>query len=162
MGNMLTPAIPSRPPVPTGVTRICLSGFGISHNAGRAHKVAALIAKKYPKDYETWCYYSTFGFKKFLETVIPDFPADQKAKPSTTDKGKTIENHSTSPFVWLEVTKGGVKEYTALGGRDMFCKWVDENFPNDAELMALTKGEPPLSACFFNNKTPGGTYKRAK
>ena len=160
MGNALVPAIPSRPAVPAGMTRICVSAFGISHNAARAHKIATLIAQKHPTKYETWFYYSTFGFGTFLKTIIPEFPADQRAKQGTTDKGKTIEEHTSAPFVWLEETKGDNKVYTALGGRDMFCKWVDETFPEDAELKELTKEEPPLSECFFDNQTPAGTYKK--
>lgn len=161
MGNALVPAIPARPAVPAGLTRICVSGYGVSHNAGRAQKIATLIAQKHAQEYETWFYFSTFGYGEFLKTVIPDLPEDQKAKQGTMDIGKSIGQHMSSPFVWLEKTKsGGEKEYIALGGRDMFCKWVDETFPQDAELKELTKEEPPLSDFWFDNKTPAGTYEK--
>jgi hypothetical protein len=161
MGNYFTTPVPSRPSVPAGVTRICVSGFGLSHNAGRAQMLAALIAKKHPTEYETWFYFSTFGFGDFLKTVIlPEIPEDQKAKAGTTDKGKSIGEHTSSPFVWLETTSGDKKEYAAIGGRDMFCEWADEKFPDDAEVKALTEATPPLSEVFFDSATPAGTYAK--
>jgi hypothetical protein len=51
MGNAIP--IPLRPPVPSGKTRICVAGFGISHNTARAQKLASAIASSYPEQFET-------------------------------------------------------------------------------------------------------------
>jgi hypothetical protein len=161
MGNYFTPPVPSRPAVPAGVTRICVSGFGASPNVGRAQKIAALIVKKHPTKYETWYYFSTFGFGDFLKTVIlPEIPEDQKSKSGTKDKGKTIGEHTSAPFVWLETSSGDKKEYTAIGGRDMFCEWAEQKFPDDAEVKALTETTPGMSELFFDSAVPGGTYAK--
>jgi len=169
MGNKLATPVPSRPPVPPGVTRICVAGFGASHHTGRAQKIAALIAKHNPNEYETWFYFSTFGYHAFLkDDIMPLIPDDQKSKPGTTDKGKTIGEHTSSPFVWLEETSAQgtsaaadtTTTYTALGGRDMFAEWVNKKFPEDEELKELTKDVPPLTECIFDNATPGGTYAK--
>jgi hypothetical protein len=163
MGNSFTVPLPSSPAVPAMITRICVFGVGVSHHTGRAQKLASLIAKKYPTRYETWFYFSFFGFHRFLKSdIIPKFADDQKSKPSTTDKGKTVGTHSSSPFVWLETSGGSSrsKEYTALGGRDLFCQWANETFPDDADIKALTSSEPGLSEAWFDNQTPGGTYAK--
>ena len=47
MGNTISP---ERPPVHEGKTRICVAGFGISHNVGRAQRLVELIAKTHPND----------------------------------------------------------------------------------------------------------------
>lgn len=161
MGNIFAAPIPSRPAVPAGLTRICVAGFGVSHHTGRAQKIAALIAEKNPKEYETWFYFSTFGYRDFLkEDIMPKLPDDQKSKPGTTDKGKTIGEHTSSPFVWLEAAHGDATAYTALGGRDKFVEWVDQKFPDDADVKELTKDPPTRSEIFFDNATPGGTYAK--
>ena len=162
MGNRFAAPVPSRPAVPAGVTRICVAGFGISHHTGRAQKMAALIAEKNPTQYETWFYFSTFGYHSFLkEDVMPKIPEDQKAKPGTADKGKTIGEHTSSPFVWLETTSNNATTaYTALGGRDKFAEWVTETFPEDSDLADLTKEEPSHKELFFDTSTPGGTFNK--
>ncbi len=40
----LSRQVPSRPKVSNGITRICVSGFTISHHTGRACKIAKQIA----------------------------------------------------------------------------------------------------------------------
>ena len=91
---------------------------------------------------------------------MPELPAEQKAKLGTTDKGKTIGEHSSSPFVWLEKSKSNNdKEYVALGGRDMFCKWIEETLPDDKDINELSKSPPPVSEAFFNSFVEGN-YKK--
>merc|ERR1719444_533758 len=96
------PSVPLRPPVPAGLTRICVAGFGTSHNVGRAQKLAAAVAEAHADKYETWFYFSNLGYGKFLKTVLEELPADQKAKQSTLDKGTTVGQHHSAPFVWFE------------------------------------------------------------
>ena len=103
MGNYFTVPVPDRPEIPSGKTRICVAGFGISPHTGRAKNIASAIANKYGDKYETWFYFSSFGFSSFLnDTLKPEIPDDQKKKEGTKDKGKTIAEHTSSPFVWLE------------------------------------------------------------
>ena len=162
--------IPPRPLVPMGRTRICVAGFGISHNTGRAQKLAATIAECHPKDYETWFYFSTFTFRDFLKDhLLPEFPDSEKGKMSTLDKtSKTVANHTSAPFVWLEkttrttdgsTTDNSQKIMTALGGRDKFCEWAANEFPDQEDIQSLTSLEEPiLLELFFDNTTPGGTW----
>uniref|UniRef100_A0A7S0ZJL5 Uncharacterized protein n=1 Tax=Timspurckia oligopyrenoides TaxID=708627 RepID=A0A7S0ZJL5_9RHOD len=150
---------PQRPAVPDGKIRICVSGYGMSHNTGRAQKLAATIARVYPEGYETWFYFSTFHFKDFLESILKQIPEDQLSKPSCLDSDRPISNHSSSPFVWLE--HPGAKPMTAIGGRDSFCDWAAKTFPSDKSIQGLTSTrEPPLSEMFFDNATPGGTWMK--
>ena len=153
--------VPSRPPIPAGKTRICVSGFGVSHNTGRAQKLAAEIAKQEADKYETWFYFSTFCYRDFVrDFVSKELPEDQKKIPSTLDSEKPMEKHQSAPFVWLEQ---GQNEITAIGGRDRFCQWAAVNFPDNESIQALTSlEEPPFSELFFDNATPGGTYLNSK
>lgn len=163
MGNVFTTPVPDRPQIPGGKTRICVAGFGVSPHTGRAYHIASMIAKKYGDKYETWFYFSTFGFGTFLnETLKPEIPDDQKSKEGTKDKGKTIAEHTSSPFVWLETYNSDEKKNVvtdAIGGRDMFSDWVVENFSDDAELKDLAENyTPTVSESFFDNTVPAGTY----
>jgi hypothetical protein len=169
MGNAIP--IPLRPPVPSGKTRICVAGFGFSHHTSRAQKLASVIATRYPDQYETWFYFSTFGFNDCLKVILQELPDEQKSQPGTKDKGKTIGEHTSSPFVWFET--GGTlaadgetvegKTMITKGGRDMFCEWAGQEFPKDEAIQALSSLEaPPFSEAFwFNNATPGGTWSEA-
>ena len=86
--------VPNRPAVEGGKTRICVAGFGISHNTGRAQKLAATIARIHPDKYETWFYFSTFCYKEFLKSFIQnEIPHDQKSQLSTLDSDRTIGSH---------------------------------------------------------------------
>lgn len=149
--------VPQRPAVPGGKTRICVSGFGISHNVSQAQKLAAEIAKEYPDKYETWFYFSTFDFKDFLVSIKKEFPEDQQSKRSTLDsKETTIATHRSAPFVWFET---GDKSLEAIGGRDMFCEWAGKEFADNESIQSLSStADPPLSMLFFDNTTPGGTW----
>lgn len=155
MGNAVP--IPSRPAVPNGVIRICVSGFGMSHHTGIAQKLATVITQKHPDQYEPWFYFSTMGFRKFLkEDILPRLPDAEKAKSGTSDKGTTIAEHHSSPFIWLEETKDNETVYTALGGRDMFCEWADKTFPDDEDVKALTAAKPGFKDLKFDNATTEG------
>lgn len=156
MGN--APPVPERPSVPEGKTRICVSGFGISHNVARAYQLATTIASTYPDKYETWFYFSSIGFRKFLEIIKNDIPDSEKTKETTTDKGTTVVDHHSAPFVWLESgvnTDGTGKTFDVKGGNDMFCSWAAKEFPNDTTIQELATTKPSLKELFFNNKDQG-------
>jgi hypothetical protein len=145
MGNAIP--IPLRPPAPDGKTRICVAGFGISNKTARDQKLASAIAASYPEQYryETWFYFSTFGFYDCLKVILQELPDEQKSQPGTKDNGKTIGEHRSVPFVWFET--GGPsaasgetvegKTMIAKGGRDMFCEWAGQEFPKDEAIQAL-------------------------
>ena len=150
--------VPNRPAVEGGKTRICVAGFGISHNTGRAQKLAATIARIHPDKYETWFYFSTFCYKEFLKSFIQnEIPHDQKSQLSTLDSDRTIGSHQSAPFVWFETADGIV----AVGGRDKFCEWAAKEFPENEAIQALAGIEsPPLRELFFDSTTPGGTWMK--
>ena len=163
MGN----TIPKRPPVSSGKTRICVTGYGISHNVNRAKKLAESIAEKHPDTYETWFHFDTFKFKEILAEILNEIPVEQKSKPSTLDKGKTIGEHTSAPFVWFE--RGGEfesdgetikgKTYEAIGGRDKFCEWAGKEFEGVKSIESLSSiDSPPLSEIFFTSD--GGTWNK--
>ena len=106
------------------------------------------------------------------DAIVSDFYQYIFVHIVKTDFGRTIGEHASAPLVWLETTKSAAskgggggdnddKEYTALGGRDMFCQWAEKTFPDDAEIQNLLT-PPTLSELFFDNKTPGGTYAAKK
>mmetsp|Transcript_10945 Transcript_10945/g.16839 ORF Transcript_10945/g.16839 Transcript_10945/m.16839 type:complete len:159 (-) Transcript_10945:208-684(-) len=134
--------------VPSGKTRICVAGFGVSHHTGRARKIADTIAKVYPDKYETWYFFSTIGFR-------PDFLNSVKESLSQEDQ-KKLESHKTSPFCWLELSDG---TKTGIGGRDRLCEWVQANFDVSDEknepFVSLTKNEPTVTEVFFDAIKPG-------
>ena len=147
----------ARLPVPAGMTRLCVSGFGISHHTGRARKIAATIAETYPDRYETWFYFDSRGFRpEFLESIKAELPQDQQEK---------FKSHQTSPFCWVETPGsndgggGNKNKLFAIGGRDKFCEYVQENFSKDDEkneaILSLCREEPKLKDAFFDNSTPG-------
>jgi len=173
MGNKIP--IPKCPPVPAGKTRICVTGYSISHNVGQAQKLAAAIAEVHPDKYETWFYFSNRGFKPFLAEFLQErLPDDQKGLPSVIGSDKTLAEHTSAPFCWLE--RGGTavageddkvegKTYEVKGGRDMLCQWAGKEFPEDESIQALSSVKtPPIKNIFqgFDNKTPGGTWMEQK
>lgn len=143
-----------RPPVPEGKTRVCVSGFGLSHHTGRARFIAESIGEAHPDKYETWFYFDTRGFRPgFLDSVKEEIKASGGSLP---------ENHTSSPFCWIERTSSnGKKEMRGLGGRDKLCEWAKANFdPKDSKntkFLSVCDEEPPRSydLTFFDNKTPG-------
>jgi len=119
--------------------------------------------------YESWHYFSNTGFKPALATFIAELPEEEKNKESTMDKGTTVAEHHSAPFVWLEsggsLAEDGTvtgKTYVAVGGADKFREWITKEFESDpamAEVVTAAKGAPSLmSDLFFENSVPGGTY----
>merc|ERR1711998_194744 len=148
-----------RPPVPTGVTRIhiagafVMDGWGMgSPNVGKAHRLASLIAESQPSKYQTWQYLSNSGYKAFLRPLLLEFDEAERAKQSTNDKGTTVAQHHSTPFVWLESTDAeGKKVMTALGGRDKFVEWASREFADvPAIAAAATSGFSFSQDAFFN------------
>lgn len=170
IASLLATKIPTRPPVPAGKTRICIAGFSVSHNVGRAQKIGAAIAAAHPDAFETWHYFSNFGFGLLMEDIKAEIPEDQKNKKSTLDNNdQTMGSHHSAPFVWLEKSEPSpddaaktIRKIIAIGGRDMFCVWAQETFKDeskDTDILALCLEQPPLSEMFgFDKRTPGGTY----
>lgn len=132
--------IPSRPPVPNGITRICVSGFTISHHTSRACKIAKEIAICNP-EYKTQFYFDTgHKYRKFLKIIKSEFSFEEQNK---------FAKHKTSPFCWLENSEGKI----AIGGRDKLCDWVNnnDNFKNNYVLKKLTTTKPNITEIFFDN-----------
>jgi hypothetical protein len=48
-GGNSKPNPPASRPVPPGKIRICVVGYKISHNTGKAHELAGMIARKMPQ-----------------------------------------------------------------------------------------------------------------
>ena len=49
------------PQVPDGKIRVCVAGFAISHNVGRAASVARAVVAHAPDKYESWFYFDDQG-----------------------------------------------------------------------------------------------------
>ena len=131
MGCSQSAAIPARVAVPTGHTRICVIGFSMSHNVGRAAKLANAIASAHPDKYETWFYFGKFREQGgLLETVKAELTADDQ---------KNFAEHKTAPFCWLETDDGGRQ---GIGGRDRLCEWAAAEFPDDSAVLALANTPP--------------------
>ncbi len=45
------------PPPPSGTTRVCVTGFTLSHHTGRAQQIAALLAKNQANKFESWFFF---------------------------------------------------------------------------------------------------------
>jgi hypothetical protein len=102
---------------------------------------------------------------------LQELPDEQKSQPGTKDNDKTIGEHKSAPLVWFET--GGTsaadgetvegKTMIAKGGRDMFCEWAGQEFPEDEAIQALSSLEAPpfMEGFWFENATPGGTWLEA-
>ena len=158
LARLFAVPVPPRPPVPPTKTRICVAGYGLSHNTGRAQRLAAAIAAAHPSRYETWFYFSTFCYRDFLESIKTEIPEEQKSLPSTLDTGApSMVQHRSAPFVWFE--RAAAPQFQAVGGRDKFCDWSRTEFAHQEDIQAWTSlEEPPLTELFFDNATPGGTW----
>jgi hypothetical protein len=60
--------VPERPPVPAGKVRVCVAGFAVSHNVGRAASVARAIAANSPEQFESWFYFDDRGARQTTYT----------------------------------------------------------------------------------------------
>jgi hypothetical protein len=137
MGLKASKPVPVRGPVQDGKIRVCVAGFSLSHHTGKARKVAETIVTAYPKDFESWFYFDTAGYRGdggFLPTL--------KAELSEQDQEK-FKNHKSSPFCWLEMEDGSKQ---GLGGRDNLCEWVaaNEKFADNPALKELASNGPGL------------------
>merc|ERR1711998_429076 len=165
-----SPTIPERTAVPTGVTRIHVIGmrgpFGGmgSPNVGKAHRVAELIRKTQPAEYETWFYFDNSGFRPFLNEQLLEFNETERAKESTNDKGTTVAEHHSMPFVWLESSDAeGKRVLTAIGGRDKFDEWARKEFADVPEVVAEAReGFSFLRDWFFDNDSKSSTAAAVK
>jgi hypothetical protein len=146
MGGSATKLVPPpRKPVPEGKTRICVSGFTVSHHTGRARSIAALIAQKYPDKYESWFYFTTGqAYYTFLKNTFDSVPFPDHLK-----------GHSSSPFVWLE--KGAQNEIQPLGGRDYFADWAKQNFADDQQVVELASDVSVFDAFHNGDNAPQST-----
>lgn len=142
MGNVGTShQAPPRLPVPEGLTRVCVAGYKISPPTGHARALAALIAKKHSKQYESWFYFdnpSSYYF--FLKETFDPVPFPDHLK-----------GHATSPFVWLETQQEGKTVIEPIGGNDRFCAWALEKFPSDQEVKTCASTKPGFYNDLFHN-----------
>ena len=145
--------MPHLPLPAAGKTRICVAGFWVSHNTGKARAVAKALQEAQPDLYETW-----FCFTGFREWY--DYLAEEKRSYFQFGEGHSLANHTSSPFTWLETSNG----IQPLGGRDSLCDWVVENaearkIPED--IVRMAKEEPSrLSDTVFDYNEPGSCQQR--
>eukprot|EP00388_Colpodella_angusta_P037656 GDKK01042170.1.p1 GENE.GDKK01042170.1~~GDKK01042170.1.p1 ORF type:complete len:204 (+),score=26.04 GDKK01042170.1:23-613(+) len=135
-------------PVPAGKIRICVASFNLSRWGGRAHHLAAHLAKTYPDKFESWYYFDGMGqvYRYMIDTFdkVP-FPTN-------------IKGHNTSPLVWLEVNKSVANGASAeeintidgnailevLGGCSEFQSWVKQHTAK-VDGTAVEPAPQPLS-----------------
>ena len=141
MGSKPVNNAPLRPEVPTNKTRICIAGFSISSYTGRARRIASLIAKKYPDQYETWYYFdSGSNYYEFLRVTFDSVPFPQHLK-----------GHSSSPFVWLENNEDNqTNKMTLLGPCSALKEWAKTEFKNDKEIVDCCSVSFTLGDIFHN------------
>lgn len=150
MGNTPPKAIPPRNPVSVGKTRLCVAGFTLSHHTSRAAQLARAIVAQYPQQYESWFYFDNKGYRGengLLQQVKAEMNEKQRER---------FENHKSSPFCWIETADGTID---AKGGRDRFCEWAAEKFPENAEIKALTESQPSLLEAWVD-ESPGTAQRR--
>ena len=104
---------PKASPVPPGKIRICVAGFTHSSPTAKAHYLVDMIAKRYPDKYESWYYFDQYTFFQFTKWKFDAVPFPQHLK-----------GHETSPFCWLEDSKGKI---TPLGGSEHISEWTIGN-----------------------------------
>jgi len=130
---------PPSNPVPQNKLRICVAGYKISTHTGRARRLAALIASKYPDSYETWFYFDGSDYYyNFLKEKFDPIPFPEHLK-----------GHSSSPFVWFE--RGSKCGIEPIGGRSHFAEWVMKQFVNDEEIIKCASVSWTCSDIFHNS-----------
>jgi len=128
---------PQRFEVPEKKTRICVAGYKMSNHTGRARRIAALIARKYPNDYETWFYFDGAScYYHFLQVTFDPVPFPDHLK-----------GHASSPFVWLETGNLDIKP---IGGRSHLAEWAIKTFSNDEEIVACASKTWSFGDIFHN------------
>ena len=129
---------PTRNPVPDKKLRICVSGYKISTHTGRARRLADLIARKYPNEYETWFYFdSSDCYYDFLKETFDSVPFPEHLK-----------GHSSSPFVWFEKDKNVIEP---IGPRSYFAEWAIKQFANDTEIFDCAMKDWSFGDIFHNS-----------
>ena len=63
--------VPERTPVPAGKVRVCVAGFAVSHNVGRAAAVARAIVANRPEQFESWFYFDSKGARQPFISLTP-------------------------------------------------------------------------------------------
>ena len=63
--------VPERTPVPAGKVRVCVAGFAVSHNVGRAAAVARAIVANRPDQFESWFYFDSKGARQPFISLAP-------------------------------------------------------------------------------------------
>ena len=147
MGNSPVKAIPPRSAVKAGKTRLCVAGFTFSHHTNRAAKLARTIVAQYPQEYESWFYFDNKGYKGgngLLKQVKEQLNEDQRERFSM---------HKSSPLCWIESSDGIID---CKGGRDRFCEWAAQKFPENDEIKSLTESQPSVLEIWVD-ETPGTT-----
>jgi len=120
---------PAKGPVPAGLLRICVAGYGASPHYSRANNVALLLVDEFPDKFEFWTYApSRDDFFVWLEGFKENLPKDSP-----------FQKHKTSPLCWFEKEDGAVE---VLGGRDRFVEWTANKYPGSK---ADKKGESFLN-----------------
>ncbi len=134
------PKPPPTPPVAAGKTRICVTGYTMSPPTAHAHNLAALIAKKYPDQFETWYYFDNFCCFSFMQQKFDPVPFPAHLK-----------GHSTSPFVWFETSPNVIEP---IGGNDHFSAWAKTRFASDSEIAQYAAAAPTMSEMMHAGKNP--------
>ena len=143
-------------------TRICVEGFKVSHNTGKAQQVAALIQKTYPDQYDTWFLFQWKAHYEFHEHFNKEwfkFAEDHR-----------LFSHKSSPLTWLEYGHqvDGSSEIrdgvwgVPLGGRDDLCEWAHRTFPDDSPEHSAIRAlatEPAMSDSWVD-ETPGSSQRQ--
>ena len=57
--------------MPAGKVRVCVAGFAVSHNVGRAAAVARAIVASYPDQFESWFYFDSKGARESFISLAP-------------------------------------------------------------------------------------------
>lgn len=147
MGSSESKPVPAFPPIAPGKQRICVAGYTTSHHTGRARAVAHKLATLNPSLFETWFYFAgSSDYYKFLKEKFDPIPFPDHLK-----------GHASSPFVWIEENGGeaGNNKITPIGGRDHFCKWLQQNHADivagDKELQTLVTTGPSLWCEVFHD-----------
>jgi hypothetical protein len=150
MGGSSSKEATPRTEVPGGKVRVCVAGFGLSHHTGRARSIAESVVGASPEKFESWFYFNTSGYKGEggLLSVVK--------KELTVEQQDQFAQHKSSPFCWLEYPDG---KKLALGGRDNFCDWVNNNaefkedFAKNAALKDLTTTMPGLGEAWVDESS---------
>jgi len=121
--------VPPSPPVPPGKIRLCIAGFHISPHTGRARKIASLIARKFPDQYETWY---VWGSSSEYESFIIERTRDVPFPPE-------LKGHGSSPFVYLE--QGASKTTTPIGGREQLAQLGAQELHRSGDRRACERVE---------------------